>query len=77
MSQLNPLAIAPVSVLMAAILVGGDQVQMKMRLPSAMGQVMQGMILFPMLAGSLFTEFRIRRSAPRAGGPAPGREGAA
>ena len=77
MSQLNPIAIAPVSVLMAAILVGGDQVQMKMGLPSAMGQVMQGMILFPMLAGSLFTEFRIRRSAPRAGGPAPGREGAA
>ncbi len=68
MSQLNPIAIVPVSVLMASILVGGDQVQMKMGLPSAMGSVMQGMILFPMLAGSLFTEFRIRRSARAAGG---------
>ena len=31
-----------------------------MGLPSAMGQVMQGLILFPMLAGSLFTEYRVR-----------------
>jgi len=76
MSQLNPIAIAPVSVLMAAILVGGDQVQMKMGLPSAMSSVMQGMILFPMLAGSIFAEFRLRRSAAgRAACAAP--EGAA
>jgi simple sugar transport system permease protein len=67
MSQLNPVAIAPVSVVMAAILVGGDQVQMKMGLPSAMGSVMQGMILFPMLAGSLFTEFRLRFSSKPSG----------
>jgi simple sugar transport system permease protein len=33
---------------------------MMMGLPSAMGTVMQGLILFPMLAGSLFTEYRIR-----------------
>jgi ABC-type uncharacterized transport system permease subunit len=67
MSQLNPLAIGPVSLLMAGLLVGGDQVQMKMGLPSAMSSVMQGMVLFPMLAGSLFTEFRIRRSRSGAG----------
>jgi simple sugar transport system permease protein len=80
MSQLNPIAIVPISVVMAAILVGGDQVQMKMGLPSAMGSVMQGMILFPMLAGSLFTEFRIRRSrAPNGAvkGAGGGAEGAA
>lgn len=65
MSQLNPIAIVPVSILMAGILVGGDQVQMKMGLPSAMSSVMQGMILFPMLAGSLFTEFRLRRGTAR------------
>lgn len=61
MSQLNPLAIPFVAVLMAGILVGGDQVQLMMGLPAAMGSVMQGLILFPLLAGSLFTEFRIRR----------------
>ncbi|HWR12309.1 MAG TPA: ABC transporter permease [Rectinemataceae bacterium] len=60
MSQLNPAAIPFVALLMAAILVGGDQVQLMMGLPSAMGMVMQGLILFPMLAGSLFTEYRIR-----------------
>jgi simple sugar transport system permease protein len=33
---------------------------MMMRLPAAMGLVMQGMLLFPMLAGSLFTEYKIK-----------------
>lgn len=64
MSQLNPLAIPFVALLMGGILVGGDQVQMMMGLPSAMGSVMQGLILFPLLAGSLFTEYRIRRLKP-------------
>jgi simple sugar transport system permease protein len=61
MSQLNPLAVPFVAILMAGILVGGDQVQLMMGLPAAMGSVMQGLILFPLLAGSLFTEFRIKR----------------
>ncbi len=61
MSQLNPLAVPFVALLMGGILVGGDQVQLMMGLPSAMGVVMQGLILFPMLAGSLFTEYRIKR----------------
>jgi len=60
MSQLNPLAIPFVALLMAGILVGGDQVQLMMGLPAAMGTVMQGLILFPLLAGSLFTEYRMR-----------------
>jgi len=61
MAQLNPLAIPFVAFLMGGILVGGDQVQMVMGLPSSMGLLMQGMMLFPMLAGSLFTEYRIKR----------------
>lgn len=68
MAQLNPLAVPFVSLLLAGLLVGGDQVQMVMGLPAAMGLVLQGMILFPMLAGSLFTEYRVRLS--RAEGPA-------
>ncbi|MBN1877478.1 MAG: ABC transporter permease [Anaerolineae bacterium] len=60
MAQLNPIAIIFVAILMAAMLVGGDQVQLMMRLPSAVGIVLQGMILIPMLAGSLFTEYKIR-----------------
>ncbi len=60
MAQLNPIAAMVVAVLMAALLVGGDQVQMMMGLPAAMGLVLQGMLLFPMLAGSLFTEYKLR-----------------
>lgn len=60
MSQLNPAVIPFVSLVMAGLLVGGDQVQLMMGLPSAVGTVMQGLILFPMLAGSLFTEYRIK-----------------
>jgi simple sugar transport system permease protein len=60
LAQLNPIASIFVALLIAALLVGGDQVQMMMRLPAAMGLVMQGMLLFPMLAGSLFTEYKIK-----------------
>jgi len=59
LAQLNPIAALIVSVLIAALLVGGDQVQMMMGLPAAMGLVLQGMLLFPMLAGSLFTEYKL------------------
>lgn len=76
MSQLNPAAIPFVAMLMAALLVGGDQVQIMMGLPSAVGSVMQGMILFPMLAGSLFIEYRIR-FAGRGRGKAAGAGGEA
>jgi len=61
MAQLNPFAIPFVAVIMGGLLVGGDQVQMVMGLPSSMGLLMQGLMLFPMLAGSLFTEYRIKR----------------
>ncbi len=60
MAQLNPIVILAVAILMAALLVGGDQIQMKMRLPASVGLVLQGMILIPMLAGTIFTEYRIR-----------------
>ena len=62
MAQLNPFAVIVVAILMASLLVGGDQVQMMMRLPSAVGLVMQGMVLFPLLAGTLFSEYRLKIS---------------
>jgi simple sugar transport system permease protein len=60
MAQLHPIAVLLVALLMAALLVGGDQVQMMMGLPAAVGLVLQGLILFPLLAGNLFTEYRLR-----------------
>ncbi len=68
MSHLNPWGVLLLAFLLAALLVGGDQIQMTMGLPAAMGLVMQGALLFPMLGGTLFTEYRIRivRTAPEA-----------
>ena len=60
MAQLNSIPVLFVAILMGALLVGGDQVQMVMGLPSSVGLVLQGLILFPMLAGTLFTEYRLR-----------------
>jgi len=61
MAQLNPIAVIGVALLMGTLLVGGDQIQMKMRLPASVGLVLQGMILIPMLAGSIFNEFYLHR----------------
>lgn len=60
LAQLNPIAVLFVAVLIAALSVGGDQVQMSMGLPAAVGLLLQGLILLPMLAGVLFTEYRFR-----------------
>lgn len=67
MAQLNPLAVVPVAFLMAGLLVGGDQIQMRMRLPASVGVVLQGMLLIPMLAGSLFRDYRLEFKGSRAG----------
>jgi simple sugar transport system permease protein len=66
MSQLNPWGVLLVAFLLAALLVGGDQIQLAMGLPAAMAFVLQGALLFPMLGGALFTEYRLRvvRGAP-------------
>ncbi len=64
MAQLNPLGVVFVAFLMAALLVGGDQIQMKMRLPASVGVVLQGMLLIPMLAGSLFREYALELRRP-------------
>jgi general nucleoside transport system permease protein len=60
MAQLKSIPILFVGILMGALFVGGDQVQMVMGLPSSVGVVLQGLILFPLLAGSLLTEYRLK-----------------
>lgn len=64
MAQLNPLGVILVAFLMASLLVGGDQIQMKMRLPASVGVVLQGMLLIPMLAGSLFRDYTLELERP-------------
>ena len=61
MSGLNPFVSILVALIMAALETGSDALQI-MKLPSAMGEVMQGLILIPLLAGSVFAEYRLVRS---------------
>jgi simple sugar transport system permease protein len=49
---------------MAALLVGGDQIQISMGLPASIALVLQGAILFFMLGGEIFTRYRLRLVNP-------------
>jgi simple sugar transport system permease protein len=60
LGQLNPWGVTLVGVLLAGLLVGGDQIQITMRLPAAAALILQGAILFFMLGGALFTQHRVR-----------------
>jgi len=60
LGKLNPWSVLVVSVLLAGLLVGGDQIQITMQLPAAMALILQGAILFFMLGGELFTQYRLR-----------------
>ena len=44
---------------LAAILVGGDQIQMTMGLPGSVGHVLQGAMLFFVLGGDFFQRYRL------------------
>lgn len=61
LARLNPLAIVLVSFLMGVLLVGGESLQVIMRLPLSSVMVLQGLILFFILGGEFFRKYRIRR----------------
>jgi len=58
LSRLNPLAVPLVAFLMGVLLVGGDTLQVIMRLPLSSVQVLQGVILFCVLGGEVFSQYR-------------------
>ncbi len=60
LSKLNPLAILIVSVLFGALQVGGYAAQIE-GVPAAVATMLQGMILFFVLGGEIFTNYRVRR----------------
>jgi general nucleoside transport system permease protein len=70
LAKLNPWAVLVVSVLLAGLLVGGDQIQISMGLPASVALVLQGIILFLVLGGEILTQYRIRVDRP-ARAPAP------
>ncbi len=67
LGKLNPWAVLLVAFLLAALVVGGDQLQISMGLPASIALVLQGAILFFMLGGEIFTRYRLRiiRTAPQ------------
>jgi simple sugar transport system permease protein len=71
LGRLNPMTIVLVSFLLAGMLVGGDQLQLSMGLPSAVAPMLQGAILFFLLGGDILNRYRMVRSTPL---PARGEE---
>ena len=74
LAKLNPWAILLVSILLAGLSTGGDQLQITMGLPAAVAGVLQGSILFFVLGADVFINYRLRviRTQPRpASNPAP------
>jgi simple sugar transport system permease protein len=70
LGRLNPLGIILVSFLLAGLLVGGDQIQISMKLPAAVAPMIQGAILFFVLGSDLLTNYRFVRATPSPTEPA-------
>ncbi len=68
LAKLNPWGVVVVSILLSALLVGGEQIQITMGLPASVSLVLQGAILLFVLGGDVFTRYRLRmiRKAPTA-----------
>jgi general nucleoside transport system permease protein len=60
LAMLNPWAVLLVAFLLAALLVGGEQIQMMMGLPASVAPVLQGAILLFVLGGNVFVRYRLR-----------------
>jgi simple sugar transport system permease protein len=63
--RLSPIGIFFSSLLLALIYMGGEQVQQYLRLPFALSNVFQGMLLLFLLASDVFINYRLRRLARR------------
>jgi len=61
--RLHPLGCILASVLLSTFLIGGEQAQSTIQMPSALTGVFQGVLLLAMLACDAFILFRVRRGA--------------
>ena len=59
LGKLRPGAIVLISVLLGGLMVGGDQLQITMQVPSAIGLALQGAILFCVLGGQIFQDYEL------------------
>ncbi|MFQ3619464.1 MAG: ABC transporter permease, partial [Spirochaetales bacterium] len=59
LGKLNPFASLGASVFFAGILVGGDAIQISLRLPAATVQIFNGILLFVLLGGNFFLQHKL------------------
>jgi simple sugar transport system permease protein len=62
LSRLHPGAVVLVAIFLASLLVGGDQLQSVMHLPSSVGLVLEGTLLFFVLGSDFLSRYRLRFS---------------
>ncbi len=59
LASLDPLLSAVISILLGALMVGGDQLQIIMHIPSSIGLVLEGIILFCVIGGKVFQTYTL------------------
>ena len=59
LARLHPLKIAIAALLLAGLRVGVENLQLDLQVPAAFGQIMEGLILLTVLAGSFFKDYRL------------------
>lgn len=64
LARLHPFGAILVAFLLAALTVGGDQLQMTIGLPAAIAPMLQGTILFFLLGGDILTRYRLVKRSP-------------
>jgi len=68
LARLNPAASVLVAVLLGALFLGGDGLQISLNLPLAVVYMLQGLIFFFVLGGEQLAGYRLRSAAPAARG---------
>jgi len=68
LARLNPWAMIVVAFLFGGLMVGSEQLQIMMRIPISMVYVLQGIVLFTLLASEMIFNYRIEILIPRNGG---------
>ncbi len=61
LARLHPLVIALVSVLLAGLRVGVENLMLDLQVPAAFGGIIEGLVLLSVLAGQFFLIYRIKR----------------
>jgi simple sugar transport system permease protein len=65
LSRLNPMAVPFVSILLGGLIVGGDQLQTTLHLPSSISLVLEGTILLAVLVSNFFGLYRLKIAGSR------------